>query len=190
MRLSARSTFLFAAFFAAGLVASAAPQPQSYKLAGPFQSPAGGADVQELRASPDGTLVVYRADEETYGVFELFVAPVDASAPRVKLSGAMVANGDVAPGAFVFSPDGAWIVYVADQVMDGIDELFAVPSDGSAAAVKLSGTLVAGGDVVPGTTPRAFAVSADSLRVVYVADATVDGHLDLWSAPIDGSSAP
>lgn len=190
MRLSARSAFLALVFLATTLALSATPRAQSYKLAGPFQAPSGGGDVQELRASPDGTRVAYRADEETYGVFELFVAPVDASAPAVKLSGAMVTGGDVAPGAFAFSPDGAWLVYVADPLTDGVDELFAVPSDGSAAPVKLSGTLTAGGDVVPGTPARAFAVSADSQRVVYVADATVDGHLDLWSAPIDGSTAP
>jgi dipeptidyl aminopeptidase/acylaminoacyl peptidase len=177
MRLSARSTFSFAAFFATGLASSAAPQPQSYKLAGPFQPPAGGGDVQELRASPDGTRVAYRADEETYGVFELFIAPVDASAPAVRLSGSMVANGDVAAGAFVFSPDG---VYFADQAVDGRLELYSVPLAGGT-AVRLNGDLVAGGDV------GSARISPDGSRIVYRADQEVDERFELYGRALDGS---
>src|SRR5262245_21807467 len=99
----ARPAFLFSSLFLAELVLCLASPPQSYKLAGPFLQTAGGGDVQELRASPDGTRVAYRADEETYGVFELFVAPTDGRAPAVKLSGAMTAGGDVAAGGFAFT---------------------------------------------------------------------------------------
>src|SRR5688572_29134421 len=190
MRAFSRLTFTLSSIWITELAVAGTSQAQSYKLAGPFQPAAGGGDVQELRASPDGTRVAYRGDGETFGVIELYVAPADGSAPALKLSGTMGQDGDVAMGGFAFSPDGAWVVYVADALTDGVDELFAVPSDGSAAPVRLNATLPAGGDVAGGSGRRAFTISADSGHVVYRADQTVDEHFDLWSAPIDGSAAP
>lgn len=40
--------------------------------------------------------------------------------------------------AFTLSPDAQWVVYQADQDTDERCELFAVPTDGSRAAVKLN----------------------------------------------------
>src|SRR5207244_4314495 len=113
---------------------------------------------------------------------------------------------------FRISPDSSRVVYVADAEVDGVAELYSVPLDGSAAPVKLNGALVSGGDVrstcggyaiSPDSTSVAyrahepqherfapFAITSDSTRVVYMADAEIDGQPELFATPIDGSAAP
>jgi len=136
----------------------------------------GGAIERGLRFTPDGTRVVYRADQLVNDRVELFSAPSDGSAPAVKLS----AQRDVEED-FAVSPAGDRVVYRASQSVLGVIELFSVPVDGSAAPVRLCPILNGGRDVV-----RAQ-VSADGTRVVYLAD-QVDGLFELFSAPIDGSA--
>ena len=53
-------------------------------------------DIEEFLVSPDGAYVVYRADQETDQVFELYSALADGSgAGTVKLNGPLIAGGDV-----------------------------------------------------------------------------------------------
>ena len=46
----------------------------------------------------------------------------------VKLNGPLVAGGNV--GQYVISDDSAWVIYLADQVVDEVYELFSVPVAG------------------------------------------------------------
>ncbi|MGD9301845.1 MAG: hypothetical protein PVI13_09725, partial [Desulfobacterales bacterium] len=69
-------------------------------------------------------------------------------------------------------------VFIADKDTDGIDELYAAFDDGTN-IVKLSNTLVAGGDVV------AFVVSPDGFFVAYVADQDTDGVFELYAVVVD-----
>jgi Tol biopolymer transport system component len=196
-----------------------------------------GSVEGDFALTPDGTRALYRADEGELDADELFVAPTDGSAAGMRLNPALVLNGAVGTPsgrAFTLAPDGARVAYIATQVSSVRHELFSVPTDGSAAAVrlhalatdggsvrgdvrfapdgsrvvyragetptklelfstladgsgtpvKLSGTLVADGNV-----EEVFALSADGSRVVYRADEAVNDELELFSAPIDGSSA-
>jgi len=121
--------------------------------------------------------VVYRADQDTPRVQELYggtLAPGDAP---VKLSGALVAEGDVQE--FALTQDGRRVVFVADAELDGKDELYAAPSDGSAAPVKLS-ALPDDVDVV------AFVLSPDGSRVVYE-DSRINSRI--YSVGLDGAGA-
>jgi hypothetical protein len=61
------------------------------------------------------------------------------------VSGNAVAGGDVF--FFQWSADGARLVYLADQRVDGQGELFAAAPDGGAVNVDISGPLAAGGTV-------------------------------------------
>ncbi len=152
------------------------------KLSGP---PAPGI-IWALRVTPDGGRVVYLADQETQGVIEIFSVPIDGSSGPVKL------NGPFAPGRgirthdwpFLVSPDGAHVVYLADQGTDDVFELYSVPIDGHASAVKLSGSMVPGGDV------ERYAIDALGARVVYLADQEANGKRELYGVAIDGSEAP
>ena len=114
--------------------------------------------------------------------FELYCA--DGLAPPVKLSGTLIAAGDVQTDA-LFSPDGAWVYYRADAVVDGRIELFRVPSDGSASPMALSGPIVSGG-AVQGT----FRITPDGSLVLFRADREVQFREDLYSVPSDGSAPP
>jgi hypothetical protein len=145
-------------------------------------------DVTAFMISPDGTRIVYLADQDSDDVFELYVTDLFGSSVT-KLSGSMVSGGDVLE--FNISPDSTRVVYRADQNIDGVGELYSVPIGGPAASgVNLSGTLVSGGSVVdppPGLT--SFLISGFGLTVVFEADKDVDEQYELYSVPIAGPAA-
>jgi len=149
--------------------------------------------VRDFETSPDGAYVLYRGDLETDEIQELFIQPLGGG-PAVKLSGAMVSGGDVDDDddedafnhAYAFGPDGARVLYRADQDVDGKFELFSVPSDAGMAPVKLNAPLV--GDF-EAFWQRPFAFSADSATVVYAAEQD-STRAELFAVPADGSTAP
>jgi Tol biopolymer transport system component len=140
-------------------------------------------NVIQFQISPDGSRVVYRADQQTDTVLELYSVPLGGpAAAGIKLNGALVAGGNV--GFFQISPDNGRVVYLADQQTATVVELYSVPLGGPAAAgVKLNGALVAGGNTF------GFEISPDSSRVVYLADQQTDTILELYSVPLGGPAA-
>jgi Tol biopolymer transport system component len=142
-----------------------------------------GGNVTNFRITPDSSRVVYRADQETDTVLELYSVPLGGpAAAGIKLNGALVAGGNV--GFFQISPDNGRVVYLADQQTATVVELYSVPLGGPAAAgVKLNGALVAGGNTF------GFEISPDSSRVVYLADQQTDTILELYSVPLGGPAA-
>ncbi|MFQ5843851.1 MAG: thrombospondin type 3 repeat-containing protein, partial [Planctomycetota bacterium] len=141
--------------------------------------PAGGG-VASFRVSFDAAWVVYRADQAAAGTFELFKVPIAGGTTPVRVSGTLTAGGSVGPFFFV-SPDSLRVVYIADQDTDEVLELYGAPLVGGG-VVKLSGPLVAGGDV------GLFLITPDSARVLYLADQITDTILDLFSVPIAGGA--
>lgn len=89
-------------------------------------------------------------------------------------SGPLIANGDVQPSPAV-SPDGRWLVYLADAEIDGVRQVFCTPLAKPAAPRRIS--LASAGDV------GRFALSPDSSRVAYVSAG------DLYVAPLSGGPA-
>jgi hypothetical protein len=63
--------------------------------------------------SADAKWVVYVADEEKAGVYELYSRKIDGSGSPIKLSGSMPETGDVQ--GLRISPDSRRVIYVADQ---------------------------------------------------------------------------
>jgi hypothetical protein len=135
-------------------------------------------DVRSFQLDPAGQRVVFVSDALANSVFELFIVPIDGSAAPRRLNAPFADGGDVAVTyggwSFRITPDGASVLYIADQRNDELFELFGVPLDGSASAYRLSAPLVQGGDVA------SFNVSADSSRVLYLADQEVDGLVELF----------
>ncbi|MCH2065069.1 MAG: hypothetical protein MK194_15245, partial [Roseibacillus sp.] len=121
--------------------------------------PAGGNAFSGFQVSPDGSTVVYVADQDTNNVFELYSVPIGGGA-TTKLNGALPAGGFVYSG-FHVSPNGSTVVYRADQDTDRVLELYSVPIGGGA-TTKLNDALPAGGDV-----PSDFQISPDSSTVVF-----------------------
>ncbi len=87
---------------------------------------AGGNVSAYFLISPDSSRVVYRANQQTASVAELYSAPIGGPAgSEVKLNGALVPGGNVT--FFQVSPDSSRVVYLADQQMDNVVELHSVP---------------------------------------------------------------
>ncbi len=135
--------------------------------------------------SPDGRMLAYLADARTDGVTELFVVDVSGATPGTsqRVNGDLVAGGAVS-GAWSspFSPDGRMIAYRADQVTDGVLELFVADVSGGAPAVarRVNGALAAGGDV------SSFQFAPDGSGLVYRADQRTDEVTEIYYADTRG----
>ncbi len=94
--------------------------------------------VLDYAISPDGESVAYRADQETQGVTELYVATIDGSGV-IKLNAGMAnAAGNVVE--YQWSPDSAQIVYSADADIANITEVYLADRDGGN-HVKINGSV-------------------------------------------------
>jgi len=150
--------------------------------------PVGGDVSDDFQFDPQGTTVVFRSDQEGVGNTELWSVPVEGG-DVVRLNGPLVAGGDVAgfpSDVFDISPDGATVVYIADQATNDVFELWSVPIQGGE-AVRLNASLVTGGDV--GDFDLSSSITPDSATVVYPADQDVNGVLEVYAVPIGGGTA-
>src|SRR5688572_876394 len=114
-----------------------------------------------------GGTVVYLADQETIGVFELFLAT-----SWTKLNPQLVAGGSVT--RFALTPDATAVIYIADQEQNDVFELWRVELTSPGVSTKLNGPLVLGGDV------EEFAATPDNTAVVYRADQTNNDIIELY----------
>ena len=80
-----------------------------------------GGNVSDFVISPDAARVVYRADQQTDEVSELYSVPI-AGGPVTRL------NGPLPVGGFIYSPaispDSARVAYAGEQETDDQFELF------------------------------------------------------------------
>ncbi len=114
--------------------------------AGEFRGPSFS---MPLRFSPDGSKIAFAGDLLVENRYELYVVPANGATPekRIALVGAAGdANRDVT--AFVWSPDGTALAFVADHRADNDFELFRILDVTTAdqAPVLVQG-VVAGGDL-------------------------------------------
>ncbi len=87
-------------------------------------------DVKQFQWSPVENRLAYVADRHTDEQYHLYAISMGQfSSTYARLSGALVANGDVA--YFNWSPTGEYVAYSADNLLDNNYQLFAVRSDGS-----------------------------------------------------------
>jgi len=132
--------------------------------------------------SPDSRYVVYRADQDSRTVDELYSVPIDGPASAgVKLNRPLPLGGDVDFKNYAISPDSSGVVYIADQDVDQVDEIYSVPITGPATSgIKLNDTLPLGGDV------ENFKINPDNSSVIYRADQDQNDIMELYNAPIKG----
>ena len=137
--------------------------------------------------APDSSRIAFTGDAQTAGTRELFTVVPDGSLPPVRVSGTMVAGGNIAPitaPPYFWAPDGSRIVYRADQTTVGVIELYTSLPTGSASNVKVSGTMTAGGDVY-----EMVLWAPDSSRIGYLADQDTDGTLELYTTLPTGAGS-
>jgi len=150
-----------------------------------------GQQILDFEIDPSGARVVYRADQDTPFQLELYSVPLTGGTVT-RINAPLIPEGDVAfpnlynHGSKVpygFSPNGAWVVYMADQVLDEQVTLYGVRIDGSEGPYSLQPTMVAGGSV------RYFEVTPGG-GVVYVADQNTAGVYELFSCSLNGVVLP
>jgi hypothetical protein len=135
-----------------------------------------GDGIQDFAIAPDGTRVVYLADEDFPFVYELYSVPIVGGLVR-KLNIPLAPDRDVFD--FTTSPDSFTVVYRADQDLPGVAEIYGVPIAGGP-VTKLNGTLTPGGNV------GEYAICPDGSTVVYIADQETDEVFELYSVPLAG----
>jgi len=153
--------------------------------------PAGGF-VFSFQLSPDGSTVVYNADQDTDNVREIYSVPV-AGGTVTRLNAPMTAGGNSFSSGRT-SPDGSTVIYRADQDTDEVFELYSVPISGGS-VTKLNPPLPSGADVgyenfefSPGGSTVVFAVTEGTLgrRALYSVSAQGGPATRLTPPLVDG----
>jgi Tol biopolymer transport system component len=155
--------------------------------------PSLGRPLAQFELAPDGSRVVYRADQVSDEVFELFSAPLDGSSAPVRLHPDLAPDGDVGLLSARVDPSSSRVVFGADLLADEVLELFAAPIDGSAAPLRLSVPFVSGGDLATRTTYGSWEmleIAPSGEHVAYLADQDQDEVVELYAVPLDASTAP
>ena len=125
--------------------------------------------VNNFALTPDGSRVIYIADQDTAGLIELYSVPVDGSASPVKLSsGLTYAGGANGVALFQIGADSSTVFFLADAgAGGGSNNLYSVPVDGSSGPVQLN-TAAQAPVTALGATP-------DGSGVIFFGTATTSG---------------
>ena len=103
---------------------------------------------------------------------------VEAVLMYFKLSGSLVEGGDA--NSMALSPDGKWVLFLADAYQDGVIELFSVPASGGKRIMLSQGSTTA-------VQVSRFLITPDSQYVVYVRNIISTGiDIGVYIIPIDG----
>jgi len=120
--------------------------------------------VMDFAVSPNKAFVAYLANQDTYGIYELYVVPVNAANNNYKTGNAYKVSGTLSSLAdvksFAWAPDSSRLIFLADVDVNDVDELYMVNSDGNNLR-KINGSV--SGVVEIGE----FAWSSDSRYVAY-----------------------
>jgi len=143
-------------------------------LLGPGDSVFGG----QFAISADSMSVAFVARVAATSTDALFSAPINGGS-CVDLSAPMVAGGNVDGDDFQITLDSKRVVFTADKDTEGVTELYSVPIAGGM-ATKISGELVAGGDV------NNLTISADSKWVAFIGDKSTNNVSELYAVALDG----
>lgn len=164
------------------LVAKQSQGADPIKLNGPL-APGSFFDVTVPNwFSPDSANVIYRVDQDTPSVYELYSVPSGGGTPT-KLNGPLVANSSVAERTYVYSPDSSRVSYVASQNEQFEFDLFTVPTTGGT-PVNLSN--VSG--MFAGVLTEGIHFSPDSSQVIYLGDPNASFVYNLYSVPASGGT--
>jgi len=142
--------------------------------------------------APDSSAIAYTADQDTDGIYELYVSRADGSS-NIKVSGKGIQIFFGVSPDFKWSPDSKYIAYRVPQDVPGVYELYTSTPDGKS-NIKVSGKMVAGGQAENSISLTnffyfpVFKWSPDGSRIAYVADQESDGVFELFTNTPDGAN--
>jgi len=125
-----------------------------------------GKNVMEFAVTPDNTSVVYRADQDTDDVFELY-RTVFFGGGNSKLNPPYTLGTNVE--AFVILANSTGVIYRANQDIPAVSEVYSQPF----ATAPLNNVRLVSPPLVAGQNVKAFATTSDSQNVVYIANRPV-----------------
>ncbi|HEY1016421.1 MAG TPA: hypothetical protein VGE07_27170, partial [Herpetosiphonaceae bacterium] len=143
---------------------------------------AANGDAADFALDSRSIRAVYLADQNTDGKDELFSAQIAAATPGpVTISGSLGNSRDVTD--FAIAPNGSRVVFRADRSSEDVFELYSVSITGTN-PIKINATFAntATGDIVAG----GYQIAPNNSRVIYLADAAIEGKDELWTAQLGG----
>jgi len=155
----------------------------NYPLSAP---PPLGESAGEVLLTADGRTLVYTAAHDTVNVTELYRAPVDRSAPPVRISHPMTAGW---VESFVLTRDEKHVIYRYTAARERSFELYGAAVDGRTPAVKLSHVLADNESIYT----EDVALMPDGSGLVYGVHRAVDdggGLVEVWFRSVDGGGPP
>ncbi len=114
--------------------------------------PAPGEDLQPVRLSPDRLQLAYFVGADLRG--EVHVATFDGATVSTPQRVSTLGDQQAYPANITWSPDGRWLVYLAEHQQPDALDVYAIDMSG---AVPSGPMLVSSGGVVPGSSaPELF----------------------------------
>lgn len=121
-----------------------------------------GGNLLNFAWAPDGSRIAYVGDQDTDDVVELYSTLPGSAASILKLSGPLVAGGDIYISPLLWAPDASRIAFVGDVFTDNLSEIFTALPGTANSAVQVSAPLAPGASVL---APIAWA--PDASRILY-----------------------
>ena len=130
--------------------------------------------VRQFKITPNGEYIIFTQETDD-AESEIFSIPIGGGT-KEKLNGTLPSSAKVFDN-FVITPDSAYVIYMANEMVLGMKGLYRAPVDGSTTRLNLTPW----GDGI-----TSFKISPDSQWVVYRADFHEVDKFDLYSVPISG----
>jgi hypothetical protein len=140
--------------------------------------PPGGLVMQGPVYSPDLNYVAYITDQDSPGLFELYVGANEAGATVTRIVNTLVPDGDVY--RVMWMPDSYRLLFLADLDVDQEMWLYAVNYDGTGKMPVNPTVMPAGTDVI------GMAVTPDCSLVVCGVDLEQTGEMAFFASMLDG----
>ena len=169
--------FLFLPFANSALAQECAPIKLNQELP-------EGREVIGFGLVPDASnRLAFLANVEVEDFYNLYTVPAAGGADPI-LFDVGLGGDNSAFGLPQVSLDGSIAVYRADGDVDGVIELYSIPTtDGGGVPTKLNGPLIEGGDV-----QSEFYITSDGSTVVYLAEEQTNRE-ELYRVPINGGTS-
>ena len=137
-------------------------------------------DAEQFRISPTGDKILYATEQDVNNINEIYSSNLDGTG-NVKLNAPLPSGGDVDYYQFEILPNGQKALFLAEQDIDNVSELFSVNMDGTS-RVKLHPNLSVGQYVSD------FWFTNDNQKIIFIGKVSSSSEVEMFSVNTDGTS--